>query len=82
MHCQVRTLKILEGATSRKALERRMGRVPVTWWFFAFCRQAFYVLALGLHSLKRKLEGYTKAIGDGPALRRTQPEHISSARYL
>jgi len=29
MHCQVRTLKILEGATSRKALERRMGRVPL-----------------------------------------------------
>src|SRR5262245_29787535 len=25
---------------------------PVRWWFFLFCRQAFYVLALGLHFLK------------------------------
>src|SRR5215471_20087102 len=25
------------------------------------CRQAFYVLAIGLHSVKRKLDGHTKA---------------------
>src|SRR5215831_2579930 len=35
---------------------------PVRWWFFAFCRQAFYILALGLHSVKRnQLDGHTKA---------------------
>src|SRR5262249_18577105 len=27
---------------------------PVRWWFFALCRQAFYVLPLGLQSVKRK----------------------------
>ena len=27
---------------------------PVRWWFFGFCRQAFYVLSLGLHFLKRR----------------------------
>jgi len=32
-----------------------------------FCRQAFYVLSLGLHFLKRKLSGQTKA-GDMSAL--------------
>jgi len=45
----------------RCRFKRRFQPPPVRWWFFVFCRQAFYVLSLGLHCLKRKLGGQTKA---------------------